>query len=73
VKQTRGKNKRKAGQSSFDVHLPKIISDTSFPSMDELLNDPVNPYPEIPVVELQRVAMDLCGLPLERRLKPSFC
>jgi hypothetical protein len=65
VAHTKKKVTTKTGHSRFNIRLPIIVADISFPSMDDLLNHSDKPYPKIPVPELQRVAMDLCEMPPE--------
>jgi hypothetical protein len=65
VAHTKKKVTTKTGHSRFNIRLPIIVADISFPSMDDLLNHSDKPYPKILVPELQRVAMDLCEMPPE--------
>jgi hypothetical protein len=65
VTHTKKKVTAKTGRSRFNIRLPIIAADISFPSMDDLLNHSDKPYLEIPVAELQIVATDLCGMPPE--------
>jgi hypothetical protein len=56
----KGKARTKRGQSSFNIPLPNLISDITFPSLDEI--DKSTNFPPLPVLELQRVAAKTYGL-----------
>ena len=56
----KGKARTKKGQSSFNIPLPNLISDVTFPSLDEI--DKSTNFPPLRVLKLQRVATKTCGL-----------
>jgi hypothetical protein len=63
--QPQSRTKPKTGRSRFDIRLPNLVVDISFSSMNDLLECSDRTFLEILVTELQKVATERCGLPLD--------
>jgi hypothetical protein len=50
--QPQSRTKPKIGRSPFDIRLPNLVANISFPSMDDLLERSDQTFPEILVTEL---------------------